>query len=333
MPNQLPKREYLPEPFVPRRGVRGGHAQTICAAFWPRTIELPPAEERLFTVEHGVQVLAHCHWQQERAAAPCVLIVHGLEGSSRSQYVLGTGEKAWREGFSVARMNVRNCGGTERLGPTLYHSGLSADVATVARELMERDGVRSLCVVGFSMGGNQVLKMAGEYGSEAPPGLKAIAAVCPGVDLAASADALHLPGNRIYELWFLWWLRQSLKRKQRLFPDRYQVHGYRWLRSIREFDDCITAPHSGFSGADDYYARASAGPVLEKIALPTLVIHAQNDPFVRLTQETRARLRSNPNVTFVETESGGHCGFLGEANGYDGRWAEREIARFFSLHV
>lgn len=327
MPNSIPK-DYLPEPFVPRRGLGGGHRQTICAALLPRGIELPPAEERLFTVDHGVQVLAHCHWQAERATSPCLLLVHGLEGSSHSQYVLGTAQKALAAGYSVVRMNIRNCGGTERLGPTLYHSGLSGDVAAVVKELIAT-GIASVCVAGFSMGGNQVLKMAGEFGAEAPPQLKAVAAVCPGVDLAASADALHLRGNRIYEIWFLWWLRQSLKRKQRLFPDRYAVHGYRWLRSIRAFDDCITAPHCGFQGADDYYTRASAAPVLEKIAVPTLVIHADDDPFVRLTPETRERLRRNPKVRLVETASGGHCGFLADANGYDGRWAERELVKFF----
>ena len=330
MPKQLHSKGYVPDPFVPRRGMGGGHRQTICAAFLPRAIELPQAEERLFTVDHGVQVLAHCHWQAKRA--PCLLLVHGLEGSSRSQYVMGTAQKALAAGFSVVRMNIRNCGGTERLGPTLYHSGLSGDVAAIVKELIAADGVASLGVAGFSMGGNQVLKMAGEFGSEAPKELKAVAAVCPGVDLSASADALHLRGNRIYEIWFLWWLRQSLKRKQQLFPDRYAVHGYRWLRSIREFDDRITAPHCGFQGAEDYYTRASAAPVLEKIAVPTLVLHAEDDPFVRLTPPTRERLRRNPQVKLVETASGGHCGFLAEANGYDGRWAERELVRFFRIH-
>ena len=309
--------------------MRGGHAQTICAAFLPRDVALPAEEERLFAVDDGVQVLCRCHWQSGRADAPALLIVHGLEGSANSQYVRGTAAKAWEAGFSVVRMNVRNCGGTERLGPTLYHSGLSGDVATVVKQLIASEKLRRVCVAGFSMGGNQVLKMAGEFGGEAPPQLKAVAAVCPGVDLAASADALHLPGNRIYEYWFLWWLRLSLRRKQRLFPQRYALRGYRWLRSIRDFDDVITAPHCGFTGADDYYARASAGPVLERIAVPTLVLHAKDDPFVRLTGTTRARMLANPNITLVETAGGGHCGFLADANGYDGRWAEREIVRFF----
>lgn len=317
---------------MPRRGLRGGHAQTIGAAFLPRGLQPQPAVERLFTVDHGIQVLCHCHWQAERADAPCVLLVHGLEGSSRSQYVLGTTDKALRAGFSVVRMNIRNCGGTERLGPTLYHSGLSADVAAVVTELIAVDRLQCIFVAGFSMGGNQVLKMAGEFGGHAPPQLKAVAAVCPGVDLSASADALHRAGNRIYELWFLWWLRRSLKRKQQLFPGRFSVHGARWLRSIRDFDDCVTAPHCGFENADDYYARASAAAVLEQIVVPTLVLHADDDPFVRLTPSTRERLRRNPQVQFVEAEHGGHCGFLAEANGYDGRWAEREIVRFFQAH-
>lgn len=320
---------YQPHPFRPRRGLTSGHAQTIAAAFLPRELTLPPQEERLITVEPGAQVLCHCHWQPQREQRPALVLVHGLEGSSSSQYVRGTTIKAWKAGFSVVRMNIRNCGRTEHLCATLYHSGLSGDVAAVVRELIASDRPRKIFVAGFSMGGNQVLKMTGELGREAPPELAAVAAVCPGVDLSASADALHLPSNRVYEYWFLWWLRQSLKRKQRAFPDRFAIRGYRWLRSMRDFDDVITAANFGFSGAEDYYTRASASPVLERIAVPTLVLHAKDDPFIRFTEETRRRLQANPQITLVEPEHGGHCAFLAEPDGYDGRWAERELVNFF----
>src|SRR5512143_2292983 len=117
------------ERFIPRSFLRGGHAQTLAAALLPRRHALPAAEARLFHVEAGaadVQVLCHCHWQAERRRAATLVLLHGLEGSSDGQYILGTAGKAWAAGMNVVRMNMRNCGGTERLAPTLYHSGLSA---------------------------------------------------------------------------------------------------------------------------------------------------------------------------------------------------------------
>jgi len=319
--------------FVPRRGLRGAHRQTVLSHYLPRQNLLPAPEARLFQVEEGVQVRCDCHWQPDRAAALTVVIVHGLEGSSDSQYVVGTADKAFAAGANAVRMNVRNCGGTERLSPTLYHSGMSGDVGAVVRELIARDRLPRLALAGFSMGGNQVLKLAGEWGGEAPPEVRAVAAVSPAVDLAPSADALHLPANRLYELRFLVSLWRAMQRKARLYPERYDLRGVRWPRSIRDFDDQITSRFCGFTCADDYYQRASGSPLLDRIALPTLVVHAQDDPFVRLLPTTRAALLANPHVRLIETEHGGHCGFVANPDGYDGRWAEREIVRFFQQFV
>jgi predicted alpha/beta-fold hydrolase len=314
------------ESFRPRRGLRNAHAQTLAGNFLPRKNLLPPAEDRLFSVEDDVQVLCHCHWQPEdiKHQAPTVVIVHGLEGSSSSQYVIGVGSKAWAQGMNVVRMNMRNCGGTERLAPTLYHSGLSADVGAVVRTLIADEGLARIGLVGYSMGGNLVLKLAGEWSSQPPVEVKAICAVSPATDLGISADALHAPVNRIYEWKFLFGLRQRYRRKLELYPDRYdraRLHRQNF-RSIRQFDDQITAPYSGFDGADDYYTRASSGRVVDRIDVPTLVIHSTDDPFIKMSPETRSKLMANANVHFIETQHGGHCAFVADANGYDGRWAE-----------
>src|SRR5271167_3561594 len=210
--------EFFGEPFRERRMFQNGHAQTLVGNFLPRRNQLPAAEERLFCVETDVQVLCHCHWQADRAKAMTLVIVHGLEGSSESGYVIGTGSKAWRAGMNVVRMNVRTCGGTEHLGPTLYNSGMSADVGTVAKTLIEQDGLQKLAFAGFSMGGNMVLKLLGEWGDQAPPQVRAAVGISPAMDLAASADALHNPANRVYEMKFLWSLRQRLQRKLRSIP-------------------------------------------------------------------------------------------------------------------
>jgi hypothetical protein len=181
------------------------------------------------------------------------------------------------------------------------------------------------------MGGNLVLKLAGEWGSQGPPQFKAVAAVCPAMDLAASADALHEPRNRLYEYYFLLQLFRRLRLKARLFPEKFDVARLRGISSLRMFDDRITAHYCGFAGADDYYARAAAANVVDRIAVPALIIHAANDPFIRIRPETKERIEASPNITYIETADGGHCAFLGERNGHptdDGRWAEREVVEF-----
>jgi len=257
-----------------------------------------------------------------------VVIVHGLEGSSDSQYVIGTGSKAWLAGMNVVRVNMRNCGGTEHLGPTLYNSSMSADVGAIARTLIADDGLQKLAFVGYSMGGNLVLKLLGEWGAGAPWEVKAGVGVSPAVDLAPSADALHNPTNRIYEWKFLRGLRRRIRRKAALYPERYDVRHLRGMRSLRDFDDQITARYSGFRDADDYYTRAAAARVVEHITVPTLILHSLDDPFIRVLPQTRDKLLANPNITYVETAYGGHCAFLADANGYDGRWAERQAICF-----
>ncbi len=306
--------------------------QTIASFLLPRNIHLPPAEERLVEVAPGIQVRCWCYWQGHDRTQPLTLIVvHGLEGSSDSQYMLGVARNGLAAGMNVVLMNQRNCGGMDHCAPTLYNSSLSGDVAAVVRSVLETDGVSRVALIGFSMGGNLVLKLAGEWGSTGPTQFRGVAAVCPAVDLAASADALHEPANRIYEYYFLTQLFRRLRLKAKLFPGTFEVSRLRGISSLRLFDDRITAHYCGFAGADDYYARAAAANVVDRIAVPTLIIHAKNDPFIRMQPETLRRIAANPNITYLETEDGGHCAFVGERNGDptdDGRWAEREVVEF-----
>jgi predicted alpha/beta-fold hydrolase len=278
-------------------------------------------------------VLCHCHWQAERTSALTIIVVHGLEGSVESGYMIGTGSKAWAAGMNVVRMNMRNCGDTEHLGPSLYNSSMSADVGVVVQSLIADEKLPALALIGYSMGGNLVLKLLGEWGTQAPPQVKAGVGVSPAMDLAPSADALHDLANRIYEYRFLKSLRKRVQRKAALYPELYEVKYLRGLRSIRDFDEQITARYCGFAGADDYYARAASANVLERIAIPTLVLHSEDDPFIRVLPPTRQKLLNNPHITYIETAAGGHCAFLAEPNGYDGRWAERETIRFIQANA
>lgn len=326
-PNDLVQ-DCFGESFEPRWPFIGRHAQTIMGNFLPRRHELPQGEERLVHVEPDVQVLCLCHWQRSRETALTLIIVHGLEGSSESHYVLGMGSKAWRAGMNVVRMNMRNCGGTEHLGPTLYNSSMSADLGAVVSSLIREDRLQQVAMAGYSMGGNLVLKLMGEWGDQAPSQAVAAIGVSPAMDLAFSVDALHGGANRIYEWKFLWGLRRRVRRKAALYPGRYNLRHLRGLRSIREFDDKITARYCGFADAEDYYNQAASSNVIERIAIPTLILHAADDPFMCVLRATRDKLQRNPCIRFVETEHGGHCAFLADPNGYDGRWAERQAVAF-----
>jgi hypothetical protein len=179
------------------------------------------------------------------------------------------------------------------------------------------------------MGGNLVLKLAGERGSEAP--LCAVAAVCPAIDLAAGADALHEPLNRPYEWNFLRNLKARYALKAKLFPaDFVTPEKIGPVRSIREFDQKIVARYCGFHDADDYYYKAASARVVDRIAVPTLVLTAQDDPFIRLYPDTRGKLLANPHINFVETRHGGHCAYLSSDRGNDIHWAEAAVIRFLA---
>lgn len=341
-PARLWPAEY--PPFHPRRWLGNPHLQTIAGNFLPREDHLPAPVSQLVEVSppHGTQiaarVLCECHWQPlpERSGRPSAILLHGLEGSSRSQYVIGNANKLWAAGCNVIRMNMRNCGGTEALSPTLYHSGLSSDVGHVLRYFIETQGLQSVSLIGYSMGGNLVLKLAGELGTAAPPQLRSVIGVSPAADLAASADALHAMKNRIYEHNFLRSLLKRFRRKAALFPSAFDAQRAVNITSLRQFDDRITALYAGFQSADDYYLRAAAARVLDRIAIPTLILHAKDDPFIRFTPETRSKMEDNRNILLLETGHGGHCAFLAAADrthGNDGYWAEHTALRFVLAHA
>lgn len=329
-----PSLEWL-STFVPRRGLKNGHLQTLIGNYMRRPAFCLTSVEEPVVVDptDGSRVLCHTSLQPEAIRSECltVILVHGLEGSSHSQYICGLATRAWSAGCNVVRMNMRNCSGTDHLTPTLYHSGLSGDVGAVVTYFADRYDLRRFGLVGYSMGGNLVLKLAGEWGRSRSI-LSAVAAVCPAIDLAAGSDALHEPANRAYEWHFLRRLKRRFGRKVALYPQIYSMHGIGPVRSVREFDHKIVARYCGFRDADDYYYRAASARVLDRIDVPTLILHAMDDPFIRLLPETRAAIHANPRITFVETQHGGHCAYLSEGSGDDIHWAEATVVRYLK-HV
>jgi predicted alpha/beta-fold hydrolase len=321
--------------FTPRRGLTNGHVQTIVGDVYPRPVYklASIAEEVVVDPKDNSRVLCHTHWQpgEDAGSRLTVVLVHGLEGSSESRYIQGITMRAWNAGWNVVRMNMRNCNGTDALTPTLYHSGLSGDVGAVVNHYTQQKQLKRVALVGYSMGGNLVLKLAGEWGARAP--LCAVATVCAAIDLAASSNALHTPANRFYEWHFLRRLMRRYMRKAELFPHMYSTTGLGPIRSLREFDDKIVARYCGFRDSSDYYYRAASARVLDRIAVPTLVLRAVDDPFIRLTPETRATILANRNITLAETQHGGHCAFLSAARGEEVHWAEATVMRYLQENV
>lgn len=301
---------------------------TIAAAYWPRRFTLPKAEARLFRVAEDSQLLGHCHWQDGKSCdVPVIVIVHGLEGSSESNYVLGIAEKAYRRGFHVVRLNQRNCGGTEKLTPTLYNSAMSDDYRAVLEELMD-DGLTQIFFAGYSMGGNLVTKMAGEFGNASPRALRGVCTICPAIDLAACADALEKRENFFYQRWFVKGLMARYARKAALFPKIYSRDGIGKIRTVRQFDDVITAPCFGFRDAQEYYDAAGARKVVADVRVPMLMITAQDDPFVPYEAFLAALVGENPAIHFVAPQHGGHCGFISRHGGAERFWAEARVVEF-----
>ena len=295
---------------------------------------LPDAEATYFDTAADARVLAHCNWQPDRRSAPALLLLHGLEGSSLAHYMRGIADKAWRAGFSVVRLNQRNCGGTEHLSRGLYHSGLTHDPQFLLRHLIEHERVPSVVVAGYSLGGNLTLKLAGDFGSEAPPELKAVCAVSPTMDLALCVDALERRANVLYQFNFMRNLRSRMKRKAALFPDLYDLARLRGVWTVRGFDDAFTAPLNGFGTATRYYHEASSLRVVERIRIPTLIVTAANDPFVPPDQFLVPAVHDNPHVRVVMTSDGGHCAFVSEPDPlHDGYWAEHAVVAWARSHT
>jgi uncharacterized protein len=318
------------EEFAPHSLLKNGHAMTIAAAFAPRRFKLAQPEDRLFEVEPGSKILGRCHWQPgKRRDVPVIAVVHGLEGSSESNYMLGIAEKAAAAGFHAIRLNQRNCGGTEKLTPTLYNSGMSGDYRAVLEELSNGDGFEQIFFAGYSMGGNLVARMAGELGDAAPKALRGVCVVCPAMDLGSCADALERWDNYFYQRHFVTGLMSHYALKAKLFPQQYPAAGgFGQVRTVREFDDKITAPNFGYKDAQHYYDTVGAKNVLARIRVPVLMITAKDDPFVPYELFLRAKPEANPAIRFVATQYGGHCGFISKHKGSWRFWAEQRIVEF-----
>ena len=309
------------QPFVPL--FKNPHVQTIAGHFWPRPsgTRQCPVEKKLYHTEPEVQVLVET---ERPAGAPRgeIVLVHGLEGSADAGYMHSMAACAVAAGYTVHRSNLRSCGGTERLARTVYHGGLTSDLLAVVRALAA-EGRAPVWLVGFSLGGNLVAKLAGELGEDARPLLAGVVAAAAAIDLEACARRIGQPDNRLYEYGFLMLMRARARAVW-----RSTAADLRGIRSVFEMDDRITAPNFGFGGAEHYYRTQSANQFLERIRVPTLFITAQDDPFVPFRIYDHPAFRQNPCLQLLATQYGGHVGFL--AKGRPRLWLDHAIMEWIT---
>lgn len=312
--------------FDPPSLFRNRHLMTLIPRYWRRGPLLAgiPTEPRFFRTDQDTQLLGYCHWQPDRRSAQTVILLHGLEGCSESHYMHGIASKAYRAGLNVVRLNQRACGGTEHLTPTLYNSGLSGDYRIVVKELVAVDQLDKIWLVGYSMGGNLILKATGELG-RSEPALAGAIAVCPNIDPTQCVIELERPGNWIYHQHFLSSLKARLRRKAALLPGKWDLTGLDRITRISVFDDRYTAPDGGYRNGADYYNRSGARHVLEFIAVPTTIITSQDDPFIPSPMFLTPSIHRNPAIRLIMPRHGGHCGFFQLGQEEDQFWVENRI--------
>ncbi|MBI5281408.1 MAG: alpha/beta fold hydrolase [Candidatus Solibacter usitatus] len=295
-------------PFVPY--FSSPHLLTIAGNFWPRAIDEArfPTRKTIHATEPGTRVLVE---ENRPAGEPLgeVVLHHGLEGSSRSGYMISLAQCLLEAGFAVHRVNMRSCGGTEHLTDTLYHSGLTQDVRAILTSLRQAGrGPRFL--VGFSLGGNVTLKLAGESGEGFRDLASAVCAVSTPMDLHACVRRLGARENWIYEQRFVRSLRERYRRRHLGDPARFPIAGLEGVRTVFDFDNLFTAKAFGFGDAPNYYATQSAHRFLAGISLPALLVHAKDDPMIPYDIYETEAVRQNQWIQIVRSEHGGHLGFI-----------------------
>ena len=268
---------------------------------------MPPLD-RLFETEPGTQVRILSQKPVGDARGHLVL-VHGLEGSSEGSYMRSLAQRALESGYCAHRMNMRNCGGTEAYCPALYHAGLTIDILSFLRHLRQHDPL-PVFLVGYSLGGNQVSKLAGELGQQGEELLAGVCAVSTPVDLAVCSRSIQSRENWLYQKQFVVRMKNTLRRKHARMPALFSLRDIDRIHTIWDLDDAFIAPLGGFRDAAHYYSTQSAQNVLAAVRVPMLMVHSADDPFIPIALYQQPAIRQNPHIQFLPTAHGGHMGFI-----------------------
>ncbi len=296
-------------------------------------LELNLRLERLDTPDGDFLDLYHLGG---RADSPLLVLLHGLEGSLRSHYIHGLLEQASSRGWRAAVLIFRSCGGVPNRTPRFYHSGETADLHFAIEHLTSSFANVPLVVAGVSLGGNVLLKYLGERGNEASPRIRAAAAVSVPYDLGKAADHITRGFAKVYQRSFIRSLRSKAIAKLEQFPDLFPKDEVQSIRSIRDFDNAVTAPLHGFRDADDYYSKSSAIGWLRGVRVDTLLFSSVDDPFLpsQVLEDVRAEATRNPFLNAEFTSSGGHVGFVSGINPFRPTYyMENRVGDFLADHL
>ena len=316
----------VPAPFPPFRTRApwfGGDLQTIRNHVLHDYADLTnwPAEVFFFPMSNGDRLSASLHWPEQDRKLPTIILIHGFTGCADSACLLGSAQHLLKSGFPVMRLNLRGAGPTRPVCREMYHAGRSDDFRRVLADIPNRLTQNGLVAVGFSLGESMLLKYLGEEGTATP--LDAAVTISAPIDLGLATRRINAVRNIVYHRWLV----ANTKREWLAGPsllDGQQLDAVHRSKTIYALDDSVVGPINGFSGADDYYTRHSAAQFLGDINVPTLLIHAANDPWIPASMYQRVEWAENDNLLPAITPSGGHVGF----HGRDGRWHDRSVVRF-----
>jgi uncharacterized protein len=316
--------------YSPAWWIPGGHLQTLWGKLFRRQAAASTVLERWDTPDKDFVEL---HRVQSAKGAPRVILLHGLEGTIRSHYAQGLLNEAARRGWGADLLIFRSCGSEPNLTRRFYHSGETTDAAFILDRISREHPTSPLAIAGVSLGGNVLLKLLGERGTDLPSQLKAAAAVSVPFDLLRSSRRIDRGFSRFYQKFFLSSLRRKAQEKAERFPDLAPADRISRLRTLEDFDNLITGPLHGFLDAQDYYRKSSSLPWLERIRINTLLLSAVDDPMLppEVLDEVREVARRNPKLHLEFVEKGGHAGFI--AGSWPWRpfyYAEYRVGEFFA---
>jgi len=317
-------KSLLVPPFRPPKLLANPHLQTVVVP----TLPAGPGDlgERVRVPIEGGALAGHLHRVKNgKRARGCVVVLHGIAGTADEPFVLRVARLANRRGLDALRLHLRGAGASSHCGPApLYHAGLTEDIRAAMRFMLAR--YERAHAIGFSLGGQLVLRALGEWGDETPAGVGSITAISPPVDLAECSEYAEGPQARLYQRYIVGMLKKRYRAAHRAMGDRFERSLTAQVRTIRDYDETVVAPFFGYRDVHDYYRNASSGAVIDRIAVPTLVLHAEDDPLVSVAPVARLQGREHPTVRVVVTEKGGHIGFLAaqkSANDETRFWAEQ----------
>ena len=323
----------LPTPYYkPSLPFRLGHIQTLYPTLFRSTPKTSPQRQRIETEDGDfIDIDWHFH-RQKHSGDKLAVVSHGLEGNSRKKYMLGMAAHLNSNGWDVICLNFRGCSGEMNRLPRLYHSGVTDDLHTVLTHGLDSGKYSHAALIGFSMGGNQTLKYLGEAPEKVPEAVRKAAVFSVPVLLADSGKTMDHWTNRIYMEYFMRGLREKIRLKATMFPDLYDTEGLEKMKTFAPFDDKYTGPIHGFRDAADYYTKCSSKQFLKAISVPTLLVQAEDDPFLPSTCYPLDEAENNNNLFLEMPRYGGHVGFVNEPR-HSSFWMESRTASFLDMSV